>query len=103
MDDLHGTCHHRLTTRYFANVPQSVNNLLLYGILPEQREIVTTLGLLPGKHQVGRCCCWWHDVRAARKRRCLDVASDPVLLSPLFYHHHVPGPSHRYCRPLMCN
>eukprot|EP00439_Symbiodinium_sp_Y106_P041358 s3049_g5.t1 len=31
-------------SQYFANVPQSVNNLLLYGILPEQREIVTTLG-----------------------------------------------------------
>ena len=30
--------------RYFSDVPHSINNLLLYGILPDQREIVTTLG-----------------------------------------------------------
>ena len=35
-----------LFPRYFSNVPQSINNLLLYGILPDQREIVTTLGSL---------------------------------------------------------
>lgn len=26
--------------QYFSNVPQSVNNLLLYGIIPDQRDLV---------------------------------------------------------------
>ena len=27
-------------TQYFSNVPQAVNNLLLYGIIPSQRDLV---------------------------------------------------------------
>lgn len=27
-------------TQYFSNVPQSINNLLLYGIIPDQRNLV---------------------------------------------------------------
>lgn len=27
-------------TQYFSNVPQSINNLLLYGIIPDQRDLV---------------------------------------------------------------